>query len=69
MRTRRPLSTGIFSATLLLQKKRMAKERIELTTYRLGNTKTFQAPVRVRTHDLVGKVDPPWNGDKVVLAE
>ena len=49
---RRALSTGIFSATLLLQKC-MAKERIEPTTYWLGNTKKIQAPSRVRTHDLL----------------
>ena len=50
--TRRPLSNGIFSATLLLQKS-MAKKRIEPTTYKLGNTKKFQAPARVRTYDLL----------------
>ena len=31
----------------------MAKERIEPTTYWLGNTKKFQAPARFRTHDLL----------------
>ena len=68
--TRRPLSTGIFSATLLLQKS-MAKERIEPTTYWLGNTKKFQAPARVRIHDLlaakaISEVHfTRWSGDKV----
>ena len=51
-KTRRPLSTGIFSATLIA-KKRRAKERIEPTTYWLGNTKKLEAPARVRTHDLL----------------
>ena len=61
--TRRPQSTGI--------KKSMAKERIEPTTYWLGNTKKFQAPARVRTHDLLaGKAISEvqftrWSGDKV----
>ena len=50
--TRRPISTGIFSETRLLQKS-MAKERIEPTTYWLGNTKKFQAQARVRTHDIL----------------
>ena len=69
--TRRPLSTEIYSATLLLQKKSMAKERIEPTTYWLGNTKKFQAPARVRIHDLLtGKAKSEkhftrWSGDKV----
>ena len=49
----------------------MAKERIEPTTYWLGNTKKFQAPARVRTHDLLdGKAISevhftPWSTDKV----
>ena len=49
----------------------MAKERIELTTYWLGNTKKLQAPARVRTHDLLaGKAISEvhftrWSGDKV----
>ena len=49
----------------------MAKERIEPTTYWLGKTKKFQAPARVRTHDLLtGKAISevqftPWSGDKV----
>ena len=49
----------------------MAKERIEPTTYWLGNTKKFQAQARVRTHDpLAGKAISevhftPWSGYKV----
>ena len=49
----------------------MAKERIEPTTYWLGFTKKFQAPTRVRTHDLLaGKAISEvhfnrWSGDKV----
>ena len=70
MTTRHPLSTGVFSATLIA-KKNMAKERIEPTTYWLGNTKKFQAPARVRTHYLLaGKGISEvhftrWSGDKV----
>ena len=49
----------------------MAKERIEPTTYWLGNTKKFQALARVRTQDLLaGKAISevhftPRSGDKV----
>ena len=49
----------------------MVKERIEPTTYWLGNTKKFQAPARVRSHDLLaGKAISEvhftrWSGDKV----
>ena len=49
----------------------MTKERIEPTTFWLGNTKKFQAPARVRTHDLLaGKAISEvhftqWSGDKV----
>ena len=31
----------------------MAKERIEPTTYWLGNTKKFQAAAPIQTHDLL----------------
>ena len=50
--TIRPLSTGIFSATLLLQKKYGEGED---QTYDLlvGKHETFQAPARVRTHNLL----------------
>ena len=70
IKTRRPLSTGIFSATESMQES-MAKERIEPTTYWLGNTKNFQAPARVRAYDLLaGKAISEvhftrWSGDKV----
>ena len=59
----------IFRDTLFA--KSMAKERIEPTTYCLGNTKKFQAPARVRNHDLLaGKAISEvhftsWSGDKV----
>ena len=49
----------------------MANERLEPTTYWLGNTKEFQAPARVRTHELLaGKAISEvhftrWRGDKV----
>ena len=52
-------------------KKSMAKERIEPTTYWLGNTKKFQAPARDRTHELLARKAisevhlTPWSGDKV----
>ena len=49
----------------------MAKERMDPTIYWLGNTEKFQAPARVRTHDLLaGKAISEvhftsWSGDKV----
>ena len=70
LQTRRPLTPGYFPRHAYC-KKSMAKERIEPTTYWLGNTKTFQAPAWVRTHDpLAGKAlsevhFTPWIGDKV----
>ena len=64
--TRRPLSTGIFSATRLLQKKYGEGED---RTHYLVAGKKIQAPARVRTHDLlagkaIGEVHfTPWSGD------
>ena len=53
----------------------MAKDRIEPTTYWLGNTKKFEVLARVRTHDLLaGKAISevhftPWSGDKVEFGQ
>ena len=68
--TRRPLSTGIFSATRLLQRK---YDEGEDRTHELlaGKHEKFQAPARVRTNTLLaGKAISevhfrPWSGDKV----
>ena len=68
--TRHPLITGIFSATLLLQKKYGEGED---RTHDLlaGKHEKIQAPGRVRTHDLLaGKAISEvhftrWSGDKV----
>ena len=48
----------------------MVKEMIEPTTYWLGHRKKFQAPARVRTHDLlaekaISEVEMKWSGDEV----
>ena len=50
--TRRPLSTGIFSATRLLQKKYGVGE-IRTHDLLAEKQKKIQAPARARTHDLV----------------
>ena len=63
--TRHLLSTGIFSATRLLQKNYYPRP----TGWKTG--KKFRAPARVGTHDLLGGKAisevhlTPWSGDKV----
>ena len=68
----RPQSTGIFSATRLLQKKvwRRRGSNPRPTGWE-GKHEKFQATARVRTHDLLAgkaksEVDfSPWSGDKL----
>ena len=70
MMTRRPLSTGIFSTTRLLQKKYGEGEH-RIYDLLAGKHEKFQALARVRTHDLLaGKAISevhftPRSGDKV----